>query len=360
MAQDPASLSAWEGMVRVLSINPMVFVRETNWNVAQWIDEGSVFLDGEMPYKVTDWKSSEGLYVEDSSAPLYLNGRGGDIILCLFVGLVMFAARMLLNQLVLFPLARSFGILRYRKQLKFAEAGAMFLYYLPIFAWGARLLVLHEFALPLQNLFTHYPQRLHTFELKLYLTVQVGFYISAMLFLRYIDVRRKDFVQMSLHHALTLALIYLAEHYNFRNFTVIVLALHDFSDILLYLSKTLLYMGLQSLVQFTFAAFALSFFASRIVLFPRVIWTWHYEVIDAIGPDDRWDLENEYYCDYWARYRVTFLMCALAAMQLFWFYSIMVMVVDSVTGNSIRKDIRSDSDDEASSSSSNGTRPKTQ
>ena len=62
-----AETSVWECVVNTLRMDPMVFVRETNWNVAQWIEEGGVFLDGQLPYKVTDWQSSEGLHVEGAS-----------------------------------------------------------------------------------------------------------------------------------------------------------------------------------------------------------------------------------------------------------------------------------------------------
>jgi ceramide synthetase len=65
--------------------------------------------------------------------------------------------------------------------------------------------------------------------------IELAFYWS-LIFSQFIDVKRKDFWQMFLHHIVTIALLSFSYVVNFLRIGTLVLVIHDFGDFWLEVS----------------------------------------------------------------------------------------------------------------------------
>ena len=83
----------------------------------------------------------------------------------------------------------------------------------------------------------------------------------------FFEVKRKDFVEMLLHHVTTLGLILFSWFVNFTRFGVLVMVLHDVSDVFLEVGKICIYMGMDTAKDIIFVVFALTFFVTRLVMY---------------------------------------------------------------------------------------------
>ncbi|KAI3389361.1 hypothetical protein SNEBB_004298 [Seison nebaliae] len=117
--------------------------------------------------------------------------------------------------------------------------------------------------------FSQYPQKRVSLDLWFYYMIQIGLYISLAIS-QFIDVKRKDFWVMFVHHIVTLLLLYSSLAIMMLEIGSTIAFLHDISDILLELAKLLKYFKLTSLSSFCFGSFGLSWFLLRILLYP-----WH-------------------------------------------------------------------------------------
>eukprot|EP00479_Gromia_sphaerica_P014629 TRINITY_DN882_c1_g1_i1.p1 TRINITY_DN882_c1_g1~~TRINITY_DN882_c1_g1_i1.p1 ORF type:complete len:267 (+),score=20.16 TRINITY_DN882_c1_g1_i1:78-878(+) len=226
--------------------------------------------------------------------------------------------RSLVHKRALLPLATRMGIKKVRPRRKFAESSWFFIYYVPIFCWGFREIVFHDLAWPMAQMFSFYPQLLHTFSLKLYLLIQLSFYLSAFVVVTILEERRKDFLEMTLHHLATVALIIWSSITCYRNVAVVILTLHDFSDMFLYLTKSLHYAKCKNVKNYTFGTFAMSFFISRLIYFPMIILFWLFESPNMI--EVKWKYPHIYSRTF--AHSVTVLVCLLLMLHMFWFKQI--------------------------------------
>ena len=148
---------------------------------------------------------------------------------------------------------------------------------------------------------------------------------------------------MILHHLTTILLIIFSYLTNYTRVGASILLLHDSADIFLesaklftYMSKTKSFYSViaKSLMDILFACFAIIFFVTRLVLYPRYIL---YSVI----------VEAPTFFDTnWIGYYVfASLLMILQLLHIFWFSTIATMIYKLLTSG-IEKDERSDDDDE--------------
>jgi hypothetical protein len=172
---------------------------------------------------------------------------------------------------------------------------------------------------------------------RFYYLCSLGFWTSCILFLG-IETIRKDFIQMIIHHALTVSLIVLSFVYNFHRFGLLVLLLHDVVDIFLYTAKSLKYKNYQTAADLTFAIFAVTFFLARLVLFPIycILPAFYalcrsYEGTDLILP-----------------LLLPIMLTGLYALQVQWWLLIWKMILKTLasSSNQVEKDCRSEDEKE--------------
>ncbi len=111
-----------------------------------------------------------------------------------------------------------------------------------------------------------------TLEMLAYLcyTYQLAYYIHALMVDLFVKKeRKKDFAVMVVHHIMAFTLILISSGYEeLRRPGLVILFLHDSTDILLYVSKIFAYIDARFLSKFCFFFFSCSFIFVRLVFFP--------------------------------------------------------------------------------------------
>ncbi|KAK8764828.1 hypothetical protein V5799_032563 [Amblyomma americanum] len=110
--------------------------------------------------------------------------------------------------------------------------------------------------------------------------VQSSYYVHGMYAVVYQDLWRKDSAVMLCHHSLTLVLLGMSYAFRCHNIGVLVLVLHDLSDVLLEFSKLNVYLKVRAgrrrpvhdhMATGAFACFAITWFLMRLHYYPRKV-----------------------------------------------------------------------------------------
>lgn len=156
-----------------------------------------------------------------------------------------------------------------------------------------------------------------------------------------LEPKRKDFLEMQIHHVVTFTVIAISYLYGWNRIGAVVMLLLDPADVPLHIAKMLKYVAdarratqprLAAVCAFgadrTFELFALFFFVTRICFYPYVCWSAHIEATRYFpkGPPE------------WA---CVVLLETLYVLQCYWFALIIKVAVKMIlTGHA--EDVRSD------------------
>jgi ceramide synthetase len=169
----------------------------------------------------------------------------------------------------------------------------------------------------------------------LFYIVEVGFYIQAIPFLCFIEVRRKDWLESFAHHWITLGLMGYSYYANFTRPGIMVMLIHDVSDIFLEAAKLARYADKQKAATNLFASFALSWIICRCIIYPYLFI--HRFLVDPIVmiaiP------YNIYPQPHYAFFGSMFM--ALYFLHLYWTYLIIMVIVRQMktgTPDDVRED----------------------
>jgi len=252
-------------------------------------------------------------------------------------------ARVLIANILLTNVAKWFG-LRRSYQEKFGESMWFFLYYFSNFMFGICLLYDKPHLYDSRYFWYNYPDHHMSPAFQFYYISQLGFYVSALLFLfpslipwvPNARLKHKDRTIMLIHHFVTIALVAFSFGLNYVRIGSFVFLLHDFSDIFLESAKSLHYIDKDGIAHVGFVMFATSFFICRIVLFPyRTTWSIYSNGYSLVEDP------------IWAHFYISlFLLGVLQLMNISWFGLILRMIFKGVEQGKMDKDIRSDSDDD--------------
>lgn len=214
-------------------------------------------------------------------------------------------------------------------QKKFCESMWRFTFYLMIFIYGINHLWSTPWMWDTRQCWHNYPfQPVSPGQYSYYLA-ELAFYWSLM-FSQFIDIKRKDFVIMLVHHLATIILITFSYANNMLRAGTLVMCVHDVSDIFLEAAKLANYAKYQRLCDGLFVVFSMSFFISRLVIFP--FWIIHsvlFESWEIAGPYQSWWLFNG-------------LLVVLQFLHIIWFYLIMGIAIKAIFKGKVAKDDRSD------------------
>lgn len=177
-----------------------------------------------------------------------------------------------------------------------------------------------------------------TDAIKFYYQVELGAYIHQLF---WTEVSRSDAYEMILHHVTTISLIVLSYLTNYTRVGTSILLLHDLADVFLesakifnYTSKAKGHEWTKHLCDILFVCFAVTFFATRLVMYPRfIIYSVLFEAPDVFGIE---------WIGFWV---FAGLLVVLQCLHIFWFYLIGKMVYRLIT-TGIEKDERSDDEEE--------------
>ena len=175
-------------------------------------------------------------------------------------------------------------------------------------------------------------------KLKFFFMVELGSYLHQLL---WTEVKRKDALEMIIHHIVTILLIGFSYSCNFWRIGCVIMVIHDIADVFLESAKCCNYIKTigkrdwaGTCCDVLFGCFALSFFITRLVIFPGHI-GWSVWSEGPLPPRNWWGALSFY----------IFLLIVLQILHIFWFSTIAKMIYKLVT-TGIEKDERSDDDSE--------------
>ncbi|KAJ0023418.1 hypothetical protein NQD34_003318 [Periophthalmus magnuspinnatus] len=228
---------------------------------------------------------------------------------------------------------------------KFCESMWRFTFYLGIFIYGMQFLWQSPWMWDTRHCWYGYPYQPLTSRMYYFYVTQLAFYWSLM-FSQFIDIKRKDFLVMFIHHLATVGLISFSYANNMVRVGSLVMAVHDASDFLLEAAKMANYAKYQRVCDSIFIVFSLVFFVTRLIIYP--IWVLNstmFESWDIVGPFPSWWVFNS-------------LLLVLQVLHIIWCYLIARIAVKAIAhgkvSNDVRSDIESSSEEEADSNGTNG------
>uniref|UniRef100_A0A7S2JE31 TLC domain-containing protein n=1 Tax=Alexandrium andersonii TaxID=327968 RepID=A0A7S2JE31_9DINO len=175
-------------------------------------------------------------------------------------------------------------------------------------------------------------------DLRCYYILYVSRYLQALVSVM-MEFKRKDFLEMVIHHAVTIAVIYVSYIYGWNRVGVVVMVLLDPADVPLHLAKLCKYTAESSgrhLWQFLadrlFEVFGVTFFVTRIVFYGYVCWSAHVETTQFFPKG-----VPECFC--------LLLLDTLLVLQCYWFSLIGKVAMKMMRGAHV-EDSRSDDEDE--------------
>lgn len=199
------------------------------------------------------------------------------------------------------------------------------------------LWTLYNESWPLQSKYfwIGYPNHPLTLKLKYYYLLQFSYYVEQFLVLLvYHGYRKSDYVELFIHHLVTLTLLLFSYLLNFHRIGLVVLVLHDVSDVFLHIAKAFHYAKAEILKSFFFGIFAIVFFITRLVILPIVIFSIWWE------PQEYHDISL-----YWRQ--IVFWKIILGTLQVLhvlWFITIFKIVIRSLKSGKLDGDARSEED----------------
>jgi hypothetical protein len=236
---------------------------------------------------------------------------------------------------------RHSSVLDEKKIVKFVEAFWRAFFYTCFCLLGYYALFVPETASwisdPAEN-WRNWPYHQINPTILLYYQIELGCYFHQLL---WTDRNHSDSLEMMIHHIVTISLIVISYLTNFFRVGTTILLIHDISDVFLesakvfhYSSKPQSHQWLKNVVDVIFGIFAVTFFVTRLVIYPGF-------VLRSVFTDGY----NTFGLGWWGAYVYSVLLLALQCLHVFWFYLIARMIYKLIF-DSLGGDVRSDDEDE--------------
>ncbi|EHY59147.1 Sphingosine N-acyltransferase lag1 [Exophiala dermatitidis] len=304
---------------------------------------------------------------------------GWDDIFFVFYWIIVFSGlRCAVMDYFLAPLASALGIKKKKPKVRFAEQAWLLLYYSISWSVGMYTMYTSDYWLDLRALWRNWPVREMEGLAKWYYLVQFGFYLQQIVVVN-IEERRKDYLQMFVHHIITCCLIFTSYGYHQYRVGTLIMSLMDIVDVILPLAKTLKYLHFNVACDIAFGVFMVTWFVTRHVLYIVVLYgiyahipqeirygCYKGSVLDLQGPlpiPDDWDHLTQPFRDpvglvCWNnKIKWAFLLSlfALQVVLLVWFAAIIRVAYKVITGQGA-EDVRSDDEDDEEEDEDNNIR----
>ncbi|KAF6842750.1 longevity-assurance protein [Colletotrichum musicola] len=209
-------------------------------------------------------------------------GAGHDD-LC-FVALCVVACigtRAALMRHVLSPLGRHWGIKKQKDATRFAEQGWMLAYYTVFWPFGMYLYCKSPYYLNMKELWSDWPQRELGGLMKGYMLAQWAYWVQQVISVN-IEAQRKDYLEMLVHHAITISLIAASYAYHQTRVGHLILVLMDVIELIFPLAKCLKYVGFTTLCDVVFGVFLLVWVWTRHVFYLMTCWSVYHDLPKAL------------------------------------------------------------------------------
>lgn len=226
------------------------------------------------------------------------------------------------------------------KIVKCSESMWKFAYYATIEFCVLKVAYHEPWFLDVKGYFSGWPNQELTAGIKLIYMCQCGFYLYSIAALLVWETRRKDFAVMMSHHIVTVFLISFSYILSFFRIGVVILALHDASDVFLEAAKVFKYSEKELGASVLFGCFAVSWLALRLVFFPFwVIRSSSYYLCEVLNLSEAYDTMIYYFFNT--------LLLTLLVFHIYWWILICSMIMKQLRNSGqVGEDIRSDSEDD--------------
>ncbi|XP_046847204.1 ceramide synthase 6-like [Xenia sp. Carnegie-2017] len=230
---------------------------------------------------------------------------------------------------------------------KSTESCWRFMFYFTAFYTGLYLLHKEKFFFDTRHAWYNYPYYNIKASIYYYYMVEASFYTS-LIFSQFMDVRRKDFWPMFIHHNATVVLIVMSYVTNHIRIGCLIILVHDSADYFFEAAKVFNYGKMQRTCDVLFALFAIIFCISRLVIYPGwILNTVLFEAREIVGHFNSW-------------YPFVILLSLLQILHFFWAFFVVRVVYTSIVEGKVDGDARSDSEEsEEEDSDGKEARPDT-
>ena len=160
-----------------------------------------------------------------------------------------------------------------------------------------------------------------------------------------LEPKRKDYVEMQIHHVVTVAVVWVSYLYGWNRVGAVVMLLLDPADVPLHVAKLQKHIAdahvktspgvaklFYNLADSTFVLFAVTFFVTRVAMYPYICWSAHVEA-------------TRYFPKGIPEWSCVALLEILLVLQCYWFFLIVKAAVNMLIRGHV-EDVRSDDDDD--------------
>jgi len=224
---------------------------------------------------------------------------------------------------------------------KYAQAATEAMFYGSFALVGLAIVPSQPFFWPSSKWWIDFSTGQHSYmrqDLRCYYIMYASRYMQAIVSVL-MEHKRKDFIEMQVHHVVTVGLVGLSYYGGWNRVGVIVMVLLDPADVPLHVAKLCKYTYdygrgaiWQTLADRCFELFALVFFITRICMYPYVCWSSHFEAARYFEFDA-------------AAWTCVALLEILLVLQCYWFWLLMKAIINMLTKGGV-EDIRSDDEED--------------
>lgn len=253
----------------------------------------------------------------------------------IYIALIFTVARYIFEMFICGPFVKWLKIDKKSDQTKFPESAWKFIVYGIMWCYIADLLVFNaefDYFINPQEIWEDWSIGMDIpYEIQWLYFLECGFYVHSVYATIFMDEIRKDFVVMLIHHFLTLILITVSYGTRYHKIGIMVLFVHDITDILLEFTKCNVYLKNRGgkfyafhdhVSSIGFVSFSFVWFLFRLYWFPlKILYTCgvvsaHRAYIRGAG------LYAFFNSLLW------FLLC----LDIYWFYYILLFLWKVLTG----------------------------
>eukprot|EP00043_Microstomoeca_roanoka_P001252 m.31773 g.31773 ORF g.31773 m.31773 type:complete len:349 (+) comp10718_c0_seq1:285-1331(+) len=146
---------------------------------------------------------------------------------------------------------------------------------------------------------------------------ELSYYTAGIVLHSLVDEKLSDFWVMFLHHVVTICLLGFSYTSNFHRIGMLVLMVHDVSDIFLDSGKCFHFIRLESFATVTFVGLITSWAWYRLFIYPtKLIYSSTIDVFNIVFIEEGHEPFFTYYC-------LATWLCVLQVLHVYWFYLIL-------------------------------------
>jgi len=282
----------------------------------------------------------------------HLYGKGlKDFLFLGFYIIVFSCIRQTVTEYIIRPYARYLA-LKGTKQDRFVDQGYA------VFYWGSATIIgLRVMAdqptwwYKTAEFWIGYPHWRMEPTTKAYYLLQFSYWLQQMLIAAFrIEKPRSDFVELIIHHVVTLWLVGWSYLTNLTMIGTTIFVSMDISDTFLGLSKCINYTQYKRTSEFSFGIFLCIWTYFRHWQNLRILYSVYHDY-DSLVPEfaRRWSPSDEVYLTGWMKWQIFAPIMLLQILNLFWYFLIWRIVYKMFVGNplvDVREEGETDEDEE--------------